>query len=386
MMIRNFKYRIYPNKKTKTFLNKTLEICRTLYNDTLRSKINHYKETEKTISLYECHKEMTKAKVGNADFPLVYSQVLQDVQRRVDLAFQHFFRRVKQKKEKTGFPRFKGIGRYDSFTYKQPSNGSVKILDHNWLKLSKIGKIRIKLHRPIHGKIKICSLMRTGTGKWFTIFSVEHDAIDYPSEKDIDVGIDLGLKTFAVFSNGEKIKNPKFFIKSEKDLTKSQRKLSSLPMRSIERAKQRLVVAKVHEKIANRRSDFCHKESRKIVNKYSSIFMEDLSVKEMMKRREFDNSLERWRETRRHRNIGDVSWRQFLNFVTYKAEEAARQFKLVNPRNTSKMCSECRELVPKDLNIRVHNCPHCGLVIDRDLNASYNILRIGLDSLTAQAV
>ena len=385
-MLRNFKYRIYPNKKTKSLLNKTLETCRVLYNNTLQRKIEHFKETEKSISLYECNKELTEAKGGNADLCLVHSQVLQEVQNRVDLAFQHFFRRIKQKKEKAGLPRFKGFGRYDSFTFKQASNGSVKILDANWLNLSKIGKIQIKLHRPFIGKVKTCSLLRTGTGKWYAVFSIEKDPVEYPSLTDTEIGIDLGLKTFAVLSNGEKIKNPKFFVQSEKSLTKAQQKLSLLPKGSKERAKQRLVVAKVHEKTANRRSDFCHKESRKIVDNYSSIFMEDLSVKEMMKRKESDSPLENWKNTRRHRNIGDVSWRQFLNFVVYKAEEAGRHVKLVNPRNTSKMCSGCGELVPKDLNVRIHNCSHCGLVLDRDLNASYNILRIGLDSLTAQAV
>lgn len=380
-MIRNFKYRIYPNKKTKSLLNKTLESCRVLYNSTLNNKINHYKETNKNLSLFECNKELTKSKIDKVDLSLVYSQVLQDVQKRVDLAFGHFFRRVKQKKDNPGFPRFKGIGRYDSFTYKQPSNGSVKIIDNKWLKLSKIGKIQIKLHRPIDGKIKTCSLLRTATGKWFSVFSVEIDPINYPSLTDVEVGIDLGLKTFAVLSDGENISNPKFFIQSEKSLQRAQRKLSRLPKGSPERLKQRKVIAKIHEKTANRRSDFCHKKSRQIVDTYSSIFMEDLNVKNMLKNREVDSSLDKWKQTRRHRNISDVSWNQFTNFIVYKAEEAGRQCILVNPRNTSKMCSGCGELVPKDINVRTHKCSHCGLVLDRDLNASYNILRLGLESL-----
>lgn len=382
-MRKTFKYRIYPNKKIKRILNNTLETCRFIYNKTLEIRINEYKENNKTLSLYDTNKLIPEMKEANPNICEIYSQIPQEVQLRVDLAFKNFFRRIKTK-EKPGFPRFKSKDCYDSFTYKQ-NNGSFKIIDNKWLKLSKIGNIQIKYHRPIEGLVKNCIVRRNSTGKWFVSFScdVENHNILKPNEKS--VGIDLGLTTFAVGSDNLKIKNPKFFKTSEKALAKSQRKLEKMVKGSEERTKQKKVIGKIHEKLSNKRNDFCHKESLKIVRKYQNIFLEDLDIKGMLKNKVVENPLGRYKEKLIHKGISNVCWNQFVNFVVYKAVEAGRTAILVNPKNTSQMCSKCGTIVKKTIEDRIHNCPSCGLKIDRDLNASYNILRLGLESLHKQA-
>ncbi len=281
---------------------------------------------------------------------------------RVDLAFKAFFRRVKAR-ENSGYPRFKGKGRYDSFTY--PQYGFK--LDGDRLHLSKIGDVRIVLHRPVEGTIKTLAIRRSSTGKWYACFSVEY----YPSplpQKEITVGIDVGLESFATLSNGEKIENPRFFRTDEKALAKAQRKLSKVETGTPERKKARKIVAHIHERIANRRLNFAHQTSRQLVDWFGTIVFEDLNVKNMEKNHHLAKS------------IADVAWTMFISITESKAEEAGSRVILVNPRNTSQQCSRCGMIVAKTLSDRVHSCPHCGLVMDRDQNAAINILRLGLQS------
>jgi putative transposase len=382
-MIKTFKYRLYPSKKVQKTLSKTLDICRITYNNILEQRIELYKSENKSLSQFDVNNILTKDKESNPDLSLIYSQVLQNVSKRVHLAYQSFFRRVKQGTEKPGFPRFKSYNRYDSFTYPQVTKG-FKIVD-NWLHLNKIGKIQIKLHRDLIGDIKTCTVKRSNTGKWFVYFSTECD--QQPLEElDNEVGIDLGLKTFAVFSDGNEIENPKFFIESEKRLKKIQSKFSKATKGSLERKKQGKVLCKVHEKVSNQRDNFCHQVSLKIIDNYQVICVEDLNIKKMMKVEEYKDGLDKKIKTQRHKNIGDVSWGKIIEYLKYKAEDAGRLLISVNPRNTSKMCSDCGTLVEKKITDRVHKCPHCGLVMDRDLNASLNILRLGLESLRRQAL
>jgi putative transposase len=185
------------------------------------------------------------------------------------------------------------------------------------------------------------------------------------------VGVDVGLSNFAAYSNGEKISNPRFFRKEEKALARAQRRLSKAEKGAPERAKRRKVLSHIHKRIANKRRDFAHKLSRQLVNGFGVIAFEKLEIQEMM-----DGN---WRGM--NRGISDVAWRQFVQFVAYKAEDAGRNFVQVDPCNTSKMCSRCGRLVEKDLSVRVHDCPCCGLTLDRDHNAAINILRLGIQSL-----
>jgi len=364
-MHKSFKYRIYPTKSQRSRMERTLDLCRWVYNQTLAYRKNAWEQDNKSVSKFETYNKLPEWKVEKPELTEVHSQVLQNAQERVDLAFKAFFRRVKSG-EKPGYPRFKGKGRYDSFTY--PQSG-FKLLSGK-LRLSKIGDIKIKLHRPIEGKIKRLTIRRTSTGKWFACFSVEIDDPLKPPWKDGSmVGIDVGLESFATLSNGEKIDNPRFFRSEEKALAKAQKRLSKCEKGSPERRKALKVVQRIHERIANRRYDFAHQISNQLVSKYGLIAFEDLSIKNMLQNHNLAKS------------ISDAAWRMLVTVTSYKAESAGSIVVLVDPRNTSQLCSRCGLKVPKSLSDRVHECPQCGLVMDRDENAAINILRLGLQSL-----
>ena len=289
---------------------------------------------------------------------------------RVDLAFKAFFRRVKAK-ENPGYPRFRGYDRYDSFTF--PQSGFELIADR--LKLSKIGSVKVRKHRQIEGVIKILSIRRTN-GKWYACFSCEIVNPEPLPKIEAVVGIDVGLESFATFSTGEKIPNPRFFRTDEVNLAKAQRRLSKQEKGATKRKKAKKTIIRIHEKIANRRSDFAHQLSHRLIKENQVIVFEKLDIKEMMNNHTnvFGHKL--------NKSISDVAWNQFMNFTTYKAECAGRTVVFVNPRNTSKMCSRCGQLVEKTLADRVHRCS-CGLVLDRDHNASINILALGMKSLAS---
>jgi putative transposase len=346
-------------------MERTLDLCRWVYNQTLAYRKNAWEQDNKSVSKFDTYNKLPAWKVEKPELAEVHSQVLQNVQERVDLAFKAFFRRVKLG-EKPGYPRFKGRGWYDSFTF--PQSG-FKLVSGK-LRLSKIGDIKIKLHRPIEGKIKRLTIRRTSTGKWFACFSVEIDDPPKPPWKDGSmVGIDVGLESFATLSNGEKIDNPRFFRSEEKALAKAQKRLSKCEKGTPERRKALKVVQRIHERIANRRYDFAHQISNQLVSKYGLIAFEDLSITNMLKNHNLAKS------------ISDAAWRMLVTITSYKAESAGSIVVLVDPRNTSQLCSRCGLKVNKSLSDRVHECPQCGLVMDRDENAAINILRLGLQSL-----
>ena len=363
-MLKTFRYRIYPTKAQKTILERMLEECRWVYNQTLAYRRDAWRERRETVSYYGTTKLLPLWKRERPSLKTVYSQVLQDVQRRVDEAFKGFFCRVKNG-EKPGYPRFKGKGRYRSLTYPQFGFG---ITDDGKLHLAKVGDIKIKLHRPIEGKVKQVTIRRYPTGKWFACFTVEVEPKPLP-ETGRYVGIDLGLAAFAMLSNGEAVANPRFFRQEEKALAKAQRRLSKAERGTLEYARRRKVVARIHERIANKRTDFSHKLSRRLVNEYDIICFENLNVQGMVKNHCLAKS------------ISDAAWRQLVNHTLQKAASAARRVVLVDPRYTSQICSRCGCIVKKDLSERTHRCPHCGLEIDRDWNSAINILGLGLQSL-----
>ncbi len=291
--------------------------------------------------------------------------MLQNVQVRVDLAFQAFFRRVKSGGGAVGFPRFKGVGRYDSITYPQYGNG-VR-LDGSRLILSKVGAVPLVLHRPVEGTPKTVTLSRTRTGKWFACFSCETEAAPLPPSSTV-VGVDVGLASFATLSDGTQIENPRFYRRDEADLKRVQQRKDAAKAAEnwTENRKQQTILAKIHERIADRRVDFAHKRSRELVDRYQTIVFEDLAPQEMGKSRGMRKS------------ILDVAWTEFITMTISKAVDAGRTVILVDPRNTSKLCSRCGDLVPKTLRERTHTCPSCGLIMDRDQNAALNILHRGL--------
>lgn len=353
-------------------MSETLELCRWVYNETLATRKNAYEQRSEVIGYLQTKRLLPVWKIEHPELARVHSQVLQDVVQRVDLAFQAFFRRIRSG-DTPGFPRFKGQGRYNSLTYPQ-YGGGIK-LDGDLLSLSKIGTIRLKLSRPVAGRIKTVTVQRGTTGKWYACFSCDVEPNILPPTDRI-VGIDLGLSTFAFLSDGSKINRQRWMKQDTHDIARLQRKKERLALDSPERYLVVRALQHAHQRVTNRRTDFAHQESRKLVNAYQVIVFENLDIQDMQS------------QGKRviNRNIADVAWGQFVQFTTYKAENAGRSVLRVNPRGTTQECSGCGKVVPKDLGIRVHDCPHCGLKIDRDLNAALNILARGLASIGQRTV
>ena len=366
MFIRkSFQFRLQPTKKQARLLKFQLDACRWLYNELLEQRKLAYEELDLPLTKYQQSMLLPFMKEEKATLHQVHSQVLQNVVDRLDKAFQAFFRRCKSG-EKPGFPRFRGLARYNSFCY--PQSG-FSFLGKE-LKLSKLGSIRVKMHRSIEGEIKTCTVRRNASGDWNVSFSCEVNGEPLPPTPRA-IGIDVGLAHFATLSDGQEIANPRFFKLGEKNLAKAQRKLEKLKKGTLARRKQGKVIAKIHERISNQRRDFCHKESRKIIDQYQSICVEDLNIKKMIEGSPLAKS------------ITDVSWNQFRQFLSYKAEEAGRKLGLVNPAYTTQDCYKCGYREEKKLAERTHCCAQCGYQTTRDHNAAQNILALGLDGLGA---
>jgi len=367
MPTRMLKFRLYPNKKQNKALETTLETCRYAYNQLLSCQKLSYRETGKLVSQYDQNLKLTQMKTVNPELSEVHSQVLQNISKRIKDAYTNFFSR-KKLGLKAGLPRFKKYGRCKSITFPQSGFKLVetgKRLDI--LCLSKIGDIPIRMHRQIDGKVKTLTIKQMPSGKWFAVFSCVIES-KFTSKPFMDVGIDVGLKFFAVLSDGEQVENPRFYRNKEDRLKRLQRRLSRAKKRGRNRGKLRTKVALVHEKIENCRKDFLHKASRKIVSTYQTVYFEDLQIRNMVQNHCLAKS------------ISDAGWGTFINMIAYKEEESGGQLIKVNPYGTTQQCSGCGEKVEKCLSDRIHDCPYCGLVLDRDLNASRNILRIGRES------
>lgn len=363
-MIKAYTYRLYPKKSQITKLQGTLNECRWLYNHLLEMRRKAWEEQNVSLTGYDQIKTLPMLKIERPSLNTVHSQVLQNVAARLDLAFQAFFRRVKSG-EKAGYPRFRGFDRYDSFTY--PQSG-FSITHDGRVCLSKVGTIKMVYHRPIKGKLKTATIQRANTNKWYISFTVECEPERLPENK-YPVGIDVGLKVFAALSDGNVIKNPRFFRKEEKVLKRVQRTHSKLEKGTSERRKHRNVVARVHERIKFRRDNFTHQISRKIVDRFGIICVENLKVARMMHNHCLAKS------------ISDAAWSAFFSQLSCKAEEAGRIVVKVNPAYTSQTCSQCGAQQKMPLEKRVYHCPHCSIKLDRDYNASLNIRAIGLYSL-----
>ena len=361
-MKKAFQFRIYPNKNQEVKLNRTLSTCRHLYNDSLgerkrEAELNNLERDfgvipwgkPEWINKYDQMLDLTATKTSNQKE--VFSQVLQDVIKRVDKSFKNFYNGF-------GYPRFQGRNRYNSFTY--PQMGFA--IEDGKLNLSKIGNIKIILHREIEGKIKTCTIKKD-IDQWYVTFSCDIDKPILPVEIKTKTGIDVGLKSLITMSNGSQIEPPEFLRESEDKLIQEQRRLSRKKKRSQNRNNQRIIVAKVHRTIRNQRKDFAHKTSRILVETYDHIVFEDLQVQNMVQNHHLAKS------------ISDAGWSQLINFTKTKAEYAGKIVELVNPRNTSQNCSGCGNSVKKYLSVRVHICPFCGLELDRDHNAAINILK-----------
>ncbi len=390
-----YKFGLYPSKVQETALNETLAICRFVYNSMVHERTAFQEQGLKSPTFYTQAPALARWKKEHAELKTVHSQVLQNVARRVELAFQAFFRRVKQG-ETPGYPRLKGKRQYDSFTY--PQSG-FKMGDST-VSLSLLGKqeqVKAKLHRLVIGEVKTCTVRRYGH-KWFVCFSVEQEDNFLPQSTET-IGIDVGTKTFAALSNGEFIENPRFFRKEEKAVAKAGRKQAKTKKRSKERRKANKVLSRIHERIRNRRHDFCHQTARRLVNRYGVIAVEKLNVKNMSKapapNPDPENEGQFLPNGARakaglNKSILDASWSMFRCVLTSKAESANREVIAVNPAYTSQNCSACGYRVKKKLSDRWHFCPKCSASLDRDTNAAINILNLAigksLDGITSSQV
>ena len=349
---KTFKYRLWPSRKQRESLRATLEVCRDLYNDALQERRDAWKTCRQSVSFEMQSAQLPGCKDADASMRGVYSQVLQDVLHRVDKTYQAFFRRG------NGWPRFRGKGRFDSFTYPQLGFS----LQGTQLSLSKIGNIKVKLHRSLQGEVKTLTLKQEN-GKWYACFSCLVDAEPLPECSD-RIGIDVGLESFAVTSDGEIVDNPRWFREAQRKLRRQQRHLSRCSPRSAGWRRACRWVANLHRQVFHQRNDFQHKLSRKFINHYGFIAVEDLNVRGLA-----GGMLAK--------SVHDVAWSSFLAKLAYKAESAGRWLVKVNPRGTSQQCP-CGHLVAKKLCNRKHVCSACGLSTSRDHASALEILRRGL--------
>lgn len=368
-MRKTFKYRLNPTPAQRTALQRQLDCCRWVYNKALETRKTSWEERQESVSKYDTVKMIPIWKSEHEWLKDGHAQAMQEALNRLDLAFRAFFRRVKSG-EKPGYPRFRSKDRYDSFTYPQEKS-NWRFLDNGRVRLSKIGNVKIKLHRPLVGECKTLNIQRDAVGNWYACFSCIVESNPLPPTNQV-VGVDVGLTHFATLSDGSQIDNPRFFRKDEKALAAVQRRLSKEAKGTPGYRHRKRAINHVHQRIANRRRDFAHKTARKLVNQYQLIAFEKLNIIDMK-----DGN-----HRGMNKSIGDVAWNQFVQFTTSKAEDAGRSVVLVDPRNTTKACSNCGEIVPKALSVRVHVCPKCDLVLDRDHNAALNILARGLAGLS----
>ncbi len=372
-----YKFRLYPTRKQAQALTWTVDRCRELYNAALQERRDAYRMVGKRINYYDQANQLPDMKEIREEYRGIHSQVLQDVLRKADKAYKAFFARCKRGAT-PGYPRYKGRNQFDSFTYPQ---GGHSLTHDSRVCLSKIGSIKVKLHREIKGSIKTCTIKREGEC-WYVVFAceVEHEPLEESCEA---IGIDLGLLHFATLSDGSTIENPRYYRKAEKNLERLQQALALKKRGSTRRKKAVKQVAKAHRKVANQRKDFLHKASRFLVNSYGLMAFEELQPAYMSKRpqpKQDENGtyLPNGAAAKGglNKSIVDAGWAMFQQFCTYKAANAGREVLFVNPRYTSQICSGCGTVRKKELSERWHRCK-CGTELDRDHNAAINILVLG---------
>lgn len=357
-MRKSFKYRLFTNKTQEAKLDGLFDSARFLYNNALEQRIVCWKQWRKSINYYDQSNALKEIRSFDEGIAQLNFSASQDILRRLDKSFQAFFRRIKQG-DKPGFPRFKGRDYFHSITF--PTYGDGIKLKNGKLYIQNIGNIRINLHRDIEGTIKTVTIKRQND-RFYASFSCDDIPQNILPVSTKEIGIDVGIKTFVVMSDGRVIDNPKYLKQSETKLKKIQSQYSKKRSKNLKKK-----LARLHERVSNQRKDFQHKLSRKIVDEFGFIFVEKLKPSQMVSGNH--GILNKF--------INDAAWTQFFNFMNYKAEWAGRTLIKVNPQNTTQTCSGCGVIVKKDLSVRVHNCPHCGLVLSRDLNASKNIHALG---------
>ena len=360
-MRKTYEFRLRPTTTQERRLVATLDAARFVYNWGVEDRTNLRQYCCVSTNFYDQSGYLKHLKNERPRLKTVHAHTLQDALRRVERAFDGFFHRVKTG-ETPGYPRFKGANGYDSFTFKQWGNGV--FFDGKRLFLSKVGRVRIVLHRQIEGEIKACTVKRRVDG-WYAMFAV---VVDDPKASDVNnpVGVDVGLKKFVTLSTGEQIENLRHFRVTERELRISQRKVTRRKKGSSRRQKAVQHLKQVHLRVQRSRKSFHFTEAYRLAKRFNPIFVECLHIRNMVRNRYLAKS------------ISDASWGQFLGILSRSAESAGGATIAVEARGTSQECSGCGIKVLKKLSERVHRCWKCGLVLDRDVNAARNILVRGL--------
>jgi len=357
-----YRFRIYPSKAQQEIMLQHMELCRWLYNQLLKAK-----RENPNLGRYDMQRLIVKLKKENPKLNNVYSKVLQMVNHQL-CSNLNALKELKKKGHKVGKLRYKtSPNSWKTLNYNQ--SGFKLDEERKRLHLSKIGEFPIKLHRRIKGQVKGVIIKRTKSGKWYAIFQVEEEPEPLPETGRV-VGIDLGVKHFLVDSGGNAFENPLFLEKSLERIKKIQRQLSRKQKGSKNWEKARVKLAKAYEKLYNQRRDFLHKLALYYVRNYDVIILEDLDSK---------NIVENGPSKRFKRRFLDSALKEFVRILSDKAERAGRRVVFVKPAYTSRTCSRCGAVVELSFSDRVFACPKCGLVLERDLNASFNILKKGLD-------
>ena len=365
-MLKAFKYRIYPNSEQIKHFNQSLGCIRFVYNKALEERINSYKSTGKSPNYFDQVKNLLPSLKKEYEWlKITNAQSYQAALKNLETAFQRFFKKL------SGYPNFKA--KYDNHHSLQYPQGVKINWNTNKIHLPKCGQVKAVLHRRFEGKIKTCTVSRTPTNKYYISILVENDQL-FPKKSSITeettVGLDLGIKNLVILSNGEKIENPHFLRKTLKKLQVEQRKLSRKVKGSKNKNKQRLKVAKVHEKITNQRRDYLQKVSSSIINnsEIQTVILEDLSIKNMSKNHKLAQS------------ILDCGWGMFTDMLQYKADWSGKNLIYIDKFDpSSKTCSCCGwKNADLKLSNREWTCQQCQAVHDRDLNAAINIKKFAL--------
>lgn len=387
---KTFKYKLKPTPEQERTFEQWLHLCRQLYNAALEQRIAAWKRTRTRVSYNQQAQELKDIRAAMPEYADISSHVLQNVLARLDRTYQAFFRRLRQG-ERAGFPRFKCGTRYNSFTYKQVGSGGTYVDSGNLL-LCKIGHVAVRWSRPLQGDPKTITIKREADG-WYVYIVCADVPLTPLSSTGRDVGIDLGIESFAALSDGTFISNPRVHRVAEMSLRRAQRRITRRKKGSNRRTKAVKTFAKACLKVARQRADFHHKTALALVRQCDMICHENLQPGKIARKARPEANNEGPRRSRGvkqkiglNKAIKDAGWSQFLGILSYKAAWAGRRVIAVPPHYTSQVCSCCGVIVPKSLKQRWHSCTECGTELHRDHNAAINILRLGRQSAAGQAV
>lgn len=358
-MQKAFRFRAYPNGEQAEAMTSLLETHRRLYNNALAERKRVYEAEQRTVTYKEQSAKLKTERKSTPPLALCNFSSCQRTLKRLDRAFAAFFRRVNTG-DKPGFPRFRGFGRFDSVDF--TIGDGAKLTEAGKAYFQNVGEVKLKLHRSVEGDIKTATFQRHA-GNWYVIFVCDIGEVTAETSPNPAVGIDLGLKSFLVTSEGEAIDAPKLYRKAQAKLRRCQRLVSRKKRGGKNRRKAAKSLARVHAHVANQRKDFHHKSALSLVRRYGVIVHEDLNIKGMVTALNLAKSMQ------------DAGWSQFLAILSHKAECAGVEVVAVDSRQTTQTCSRCGclPLVRIGLSVRLYTCCHCGLTLDRDHNAAINI-------------